>query len=72
MFEDDELKQTMPAFLIEVKVPTTTHLEIKPLDSDKNSLSEFNFKLDQTSKEFIETKMKEELGLVKKTYSRTA
>lgn len=65
MLEDDELKQTIRAFFMEGEVPTTTtSIEMKPLDSDKNSLQEFNFKSDQTFEEFIKARMKEELGLV--------
>ncbi len=65
MLEDDELKQTIRAFFMEGEVPTTTtSIEMKPLDSDKNSLPEFNFKSDQTFEEFIKARMKEELELV--------
>ena len=65
MLEDDELKQTIRAFFMEGEVPTTTtSIEMKLLDSDKNSLPEFNFKSDQTFEEFIKARMKEELGLV--------
>ena len=65
MLEDNELKQTIRAFFMEGEVPTTTtSIEMKLLDSDKNSLPEFNFKSDQTFEEFVKAKMKEELGLV--------
>ena len=37
---------------------------MKPLDLDKTSLPEFNFKSDQTFEEFLKARMKEELGLV--------
>ena len=37
---------------------------MKPWDSDKNSLPEFNFDSDQIFEEFIKARMKEELGLV--------
>jgi len=39
---------------------------MKPLDSDKNPLPEFNFDLksDQTAEQFIKARMEEELGLV--------
>ena len=37
---------------------------MKPWDSDKNPLPEFNFDSDQTFEEFIKARMKEELGLV--------
>ena len=64
MLEDDELKQTIRACFMEGEVPTTTGIEIKPWDSDKNPLPKFNFGSDQTLEEFIKAKMKEELGLV--------
>ncbi len=37
---------------------------MKPWDSEKNPLPEFNFDSDQTFEEFIKVRMKEELGLV--------
>ena len=66
MLEDGELKQTIRAFFIEGEVPKANLLEMKPLDSDKNPLPEFNFDLqsDQTFEEFIKARMEEELGLV--------
>jgi hypothetical protein len=66
MLEDDELKQTIRAFFMEGEVPKANLIEMKPLDSDKNSLPEFNFDLqsDQTPEEFIKARMEEELGLV--------
>ena len=64
MLEDDELKQTIRAFFMESEVPTTTGIEMKPWDSDKNPLPEFNFDSDQTFEESIKSRMKEELGLV--------
>lgn len=66
MLEDDELKQTIRAFFIEGEVPRVNLIEMKPLDSDKNPLLEFNFDFqsDQTSEEFIKARMAEELGLV--------
>ena len=64
MLEDDELKQTIRAFFLEGKVPTASPIEMKPWDSDKNLLSEFNFDSDQTFEEFIKVRMKEELRLV--------
>lgn len=64
MLEDDELKQTIRAFFMEGEVPATTGMEMKPWDSDKNPLPEFNFDSDQTFEEFIKDRMKEELGLV--------
>ena len=64
MLEDDELKQTIRAFFMEGEVPTTTGIEMKPWDSDKNPLPEFNFDSDQTFEEFIKARMKEELELV--------
>ena len=48
----------------EVPIPRSTGIEMKPWDSDKNPLPEFNFDSDQTFKEFIKARMKEELGLV--------
>ena len=64
MLEDDELKQTIRAFFMEGEVPTTSRIEMKPWDSEKNPLPEFNFDSDQTFEEFIKARMKEELGLV--------
>lgn len=64
MLEDDKLKQTIRAFFMEGEVPTTTGIEMKPWDLDKNSLPEFNFDSDQTFEEFTKAKMKEELGLI--------
>ena len=71
MLKDEELKQTIRSFYMEMEVPTTTPremkkslLEMEPLDSDKNSLPEFNFKSDQTFEEFMKSRMEEELGLV--------
>merc|ERR1712085_81068 len=64
VLEDDELRETLRAFFIEGEVPTTTGIEMKPWDSDKNPLPEFNFDSDQTFEEFIKARMKEELGLV--------
>ena len=49
---------------MEGEVPTTTGIEMKPWDSDKNPLPEFNFDSNQTFEKFIKTKMKKELGLV--------
>ncbi len=64
MLEDDELKQTIRAFFLEGEVPTANRIEMKPWDSDKNPLPEFNFDSDQTFEEFIKARIKEELGLV--------
>jgi hypothetical protein len=64
MLEDDELQETIRAFVMESEVPTTTGIEMKPWDSDKNLRPEFNFDSDQTFEEFIKARMKEELGLV--------
>lgn len=66
MLEDDELKQTIQAFFMEGEVPKANLIEMKPLDSDKNTLPEFNFDLqsDQTPEEFIKARMEGELGLV--------
>jgi hypothetical protein len=66
MLKDDELKQPIQAFFMESEVPKGNFIEMKPLDSAKNTLPEFNFDLqsDQTLEEFIKAKMKEELGLV--------
>jgi hypothetical protein len=46
MLKDNELKQTILAFFIDAEVPTTTGIEMKPWDSDKNPLPEFNFDSD--------------------------
>ena len=66
MLEDDELKQTLQAAFTEGEVPKAPVVEMKPVDSDKNPLPEFNFDLqsDQTPEEFIKARMEEELGLV--------
>ena len=67
MLEDDELKQTIRAFFLEGETPKATPIEMKPWDSNKNTLPEFNFDSDQTFEEFIKARMKEELGLVENT-----
>ena len=64
MLDDDELKETIRAFFIEGEVPKVNHLKMKPWDSDKNPLPEFNFDSDQTLEEFIKARIEEELGLV--------
>ena len=68
MLEDDELKQTLRAVFTEGEVPKAKAnlVEMKPVDSDKNTLPEFNFDFqsDQTLEEFIKARMEEELGLV--------
>lgn len=64
MLENDELKQTIRASFMEKEVPTTTGIEIRPLDSNKNPLLEFNFDSAQTFEKFIKARMKEELGLI--------
>jgi hypothetical protein len=64
MLENNELKQTFRAFFIEGEVPTTTDIKMKPWDSDKNPLPEFNIDSDQTFEEFIEARIKKQLGLV--------
>lgn len=64
MLENDELKQIIKAFFMKGEVLTTTGIEMKPWDSDKNSIPEFNLDSDQTFEEFIKARMKEELGLV--------
>ena len=64
MLEDEELKQTIRAFVLEGEVPTATGIEMKPWDSDKKPLPEFNFDADQNFEEFIKARIKEELGLV--------
>ena len=66
MLEDDKLKQTIRAVFIEGEVSKTKFIEMKPLNSDKNLVPAFDLDLqsDQTSEEFIKTRMKEEFGLV--------
>lgn len=64
MLENEELKKTIRAVFLEGEVPTSTFIEIKPWDSNKNPLPEFHFDSDQTFEEFIKARMKEELGLV--------
>ena len=64
MLENEELKQTLQALWVDKESLATPTIEMKPFDSDKNSVPEFNFKSDQTFEEFIKTRMEEELGLV--------
>ena len=64
MLEDDELKQTIQAFFVEGEVSTPIGIEMKPWDSDKNPVLEFNLDSDQSFEEFIKVRMKEEFGLV--------
>jgi len=64
ILEDDKRKQTLRALFTDGEIPTTNRIEIKPWDSDKNTLPEFNFDSDQTFEEFIKARMKDELGLV--------
>ena len=64
MLEDQELKETIRAIFIDGEPPKTNFIEMKPLDSNKNSLPEFNFESDQTFEEFIKAKMKEEFEVV--------
>jgi uncharacterized membrane protein YhiD involved in acid resistance len=64
MLDDHELKQTVRAFFMDTEVPTTTKIEMKPLDSDTNPLLEFNLDSDQTFEEFLKSKVEEEFGLV--------
>jgi hypothetical protein len=68
VLNDDELKETIRAFFTEGEGTKLSRIEMKPFDSDKNSLPEFNFDLqsDQTLEEFVKARMKEELGLVEK------
>ena len=64
MLEGDELKQTIRASFMEGEIPTTTGIEMKPWDSGKNHLPEFNFDSDKTFEESIKSRMKEKFGLV--------
>jgi len=64
MLEDDELTETIRVFFMEREVQTATSIEMKPFDSDKNSVPELNLKSDETFEEFIKARMEEELGLV--------
>jgi hypothetical protein len=66
VLEDEELKKTIRAFFVENEVPQTSLVEMKPFDSDKNPVPEFNFDLksDQTPEEYIKSIMEEQLGLV--------
>ena len=67
MLEDDELKQTLRAVFVDNEVPATTRIEMKPWDSEKNPLPEFNFDSvhsEQTFEEFIKAKIKDDFGLV--------
>ena len=64
MLEDDQLEPTIRAFFMEGEVPTTTSIQMKPLDSNKSSLPEFDFKSNQTFEEFKKARMEEELGVI--------
>nr|YP_010516825.1 hypothetical protein ON958_pgp093 [Haslea pseudostrearia]UXN44607.1 hypothetical protein [Haslea pseudostrearia] len=64
MLEDDGLKQSLRAYLMEGEAPTTTGIEMKPWESVKDPLTKFNLNPDQTFKESIKARMKEELRLV--------
>ena len=64
MLDDDELKQTIQAFFLEGEVPTTTGIEMRSWDLDKNPLSELNFDSDQTFEEFVKARVKDEFGVV--------
>lgn len=64
--EDDELKQTLQTVFLKQEQETskTPRIEMKPWDSEKNPLPEFNFDSAQTPEEFIKARMKNEFGLV--------
>ena len=59
LLNDEELKETIRAVFIEGEVSTTPTIEIKPLDSGKNSLPDydFNLKSDETFEEFIKARI---------------
>lgn len=65
LLQDEEIKSTIRAVVVdeEIIIPSTS-IEMKPWDSGKNSMPEFNFESDQTLEEFTKSKLKEELGLV--------
>lgn len=66
MLDDDDLKQTIRAFFTDGEVTNSNRIEMKPFNSDRKSLPEFNFDLqsNQTLQDFVKARMKEELGLV--------
>ena len=59
MLDDNELQQTIRASFMEGEVQTTmsTGIEMKPWDSNKNSLPTLNLDSDQTFEEFIKSKI---------------
>jgi len=70
MLDDDELKKTIRAFVMEGEVegitPSSGRLEMKPLDFDKNPALKYDFdsKSGKNLKEFLKARMEEELGLI--------
>lgn len=66
MLEDDELKETIRAFFVDDIPARSGRLEMKPLDFDKNPAIKYDFesKSGEDLKEFIKTRMEEELGLI--------
>lgn len=66
MLDNPELKQTIQALFVEVDVPKTPAIEMKPWGSNKAPLTEFTFDADQSYDydEFIKARMKQELGLI--------
>jgi len=65
LLQDEEIRRNLQAIFIERKgTRPTTFIELEFLDSNKNSLPEFNFNSDQTIDEFVKARMEEELGLV--------
>lgn len=70
MLEDDELKKTIRAFLMEGDLegitPSSGRLEMKPLDLDENFALKHDFesKSGEDFKDFIKAKMEKEPGLI--------
>jgi hypothetical protein len=69
MLDDDQLKETIQALFMEGEglAPSSGGLKMKSLDFDEKSALKHNFNLksDENFGEFIEARMKEELGLIK-------
>jgi hypothetical protein len=67
MLDDDELKETIQAFFMEVEGPTPSSgtLKMESLDFDEKYALKHNLKSDEDFEEFIEARIKEELGLIK-------
>lgn len=55
MLEDERIKESIKAIMVEGKVlPRSSSIEMRPFESNKNPLPEFDLKPDQTLEEFLE------------------